>query len=322
MTSVGDGEPSAPFDAPAVRLAGVTARRGDRTIWSDGTFDIATGAVVGVIGPNGSGKSTLLALLLGLLEPAAGTIEVLGRSPHRGDRRIGYVPQDDDARAMEAVRCRELVAFGLDGGRWGWRRRSGGERAAVAAALESVGATTYADRRLSQVSGGQRQRVAIAQAVVGDPELLLLDEPLASLDPLARRELLQTLMRSAADGDLTIVLSSHLIVDLERVCDHLVLVATGRTQLAGAIDDLLAEHRLLTGPRPSGAIAGVAAVIDETTSGRQSSSIVRVDGPIHDPRWAEEPLALEELVLAYLSQARGVANHQPRRPLDVVGAAS
>lgn len=178
------------------------------------------------------------------------------------------------------------------------------------------------DQKVGTLSGGQRAQVALAIALGKRPELLLLDEPLASLDPLARRELLQTLMRSAADGDLTIVLSSHLIVDLERVCDHLVLVATGRTQLAGAIDDLLAEHRLLTGPRPSGAIAGVAAVIDETTSGRQSSSIVRVDGPIHDPRWAEEPLALEELVLAYLSQARGVANHQPRRPLDVVGAAS
>lgn len=243
MTSVGDGEPSAPFDAPAVRLAGVTARRGDRTIWSDGTFDIATGAVVGVIGPNGSGKSTLLALLLGLLEPAAGTIEVLGRSPHRGDRRIGYVPQDDDARAMEAVRCRELVAFGLDGGRWGWRRRSGGERAAVAAALESVGATTYADRRLTQVSGGQRQRVAIAQAVVGDPELLLLDEPLAGLDVRNQHEVATLLGRVSAERSMTTLVVTHDINPLLGVLTGAVYLLDGHPHYA-PIGDVVDEHLL------------------------------------------------------------------------------
>lgn len=229
--------------APAVSLRGVTARRGDRTIWAEGSFDIATGAVVGIIGPNGSGKSTLLELLLGLVEPAAGTIEVLGRTPHRGDGRIGYVPQDDDARAMEAVRCRELVAFGLDGGSWGWRRRSADERAAVDAALDAVGATAYADRRLTQVSGGQRQRVAIAQAVVGDPELLLLDEPLAGLDVRNQHEVATLLGRVSADRSMTTLVVTHDINPLLGVLTGAVYLLDGHPHYA-PIGDVVDEHLL------------------------------------------------------------------------------
>jgi zinc/manganese transport system ATP-binding protein len=198
-----DGRP------PALVLDGVSVARGGRTVWSHGTFTVRPGAVVGVIGPNGAGKTTLFQLALGLLAPSSGRIEVLGAPPRRGNRRIGYVPQNYTAALGEAIRCRDLVTLGLTGGRFGLRPTSAAERAQVDDALRRVGALDFAERRMSELSGGQQQRVAIAQAIVDDAELLLLDEPLANLDLRNQQEIVRLLGDLHRDRDVTIMVVAH-----------------------------------------------------------------------------------------------------------------
>jgi zinc/manganese transport system ATP-binding protein len=193
----------------ALLLDDVSVVRGGRTVWSDGTLRVAGGAVVGIIGPNGAGKTTMLQVALGLLPVAAGRVEVLGAPPRRGNRRIGYVPQNYTSALGDAVRCRDLVTLGLTGARFGLRRTTAAERARVDAALERVGATAYANRRMSQISGGQQQRVAIAQAIVDDADLLLLDEPLANLDLRNQQEIVRLLGDLHRDRDVTIMIVAH-----------------------------------------------------------------------------------------------------------------
>ena len=228
---------------PAVRLADVAAERGGTTIWAEGSFDIAPGSVVGVIGPNGSGKSTLLQLLLGLLEPASGSIEVLGRAPRRGDPRIGYVPQGDDARATDSIRCRDLVALGLDGTGFGFVHRGAASRRSIDHALAAVGASEYAGRRLSEVSGGQGRRVAIAQAIVGDPDLLLLDEPLAGLDVRNQHDLARLLASISSQRSMTTMVVTHDINPLLDVLTGAVYRLDGHPHYA-PIGDVVDEHLL------------------------------------------------------------------------------
>jgi zinc/manganese transport system ATP-binding protein len=193
----------------ALELKGVRVVRGGRTGWSHGDLTVRAGAVVGVIGPNGAGKTTLFQVLLGLLPVADGRVHVLGGPPRRGNRRIGYVPQNYTAAVGEAVRARDLVRLGLTGGRFGLRRTSPAERARVDAALARVGAADYADRRMSELSGGQQQRVAIAQAIVDDAELLLLDEPLANLDLRNQQEIVRLLGDLRRERDVTIMVVAH-----------------------------------------------------------------------------------------------------------------
>jgi ABC-2 type transport system ATP-binding protein len=277
------------------------------------TFEIPAGSVVALVGPNGAGKSTLLHLVSGLLRPTSGRVEVFGGDPALDPAllpRIGLVAQDAPLYAgftvRETLRLGERLNPRWDGD--------------VAGRLDDLGIDPR--KRVGALSGGQRAQVALALALGKRPDLLLLDEPLASLDPLARHELLQSLMARAADGDLTIVLSSHLVADLERVCDHLVVVAGGRLRAADDIDALLASHRALTGPPPRGPIAGVAEVLDRTGGDRQVTMTVRTDGPILDPAWEVEPLGLEDLVLAYLKAGDGRGDDGRVRHLDVAGAAS
>lgn len=193
----------------AIVLRDATVVRGRRKIWSDGTLAVPTGSLVGVIGPNGSGKTTLLQVVLGLLPLAAGSVEVLGGHPSRGDRRIGYVPQNYTAAIGDAVRCVDLVTLGLAGARYGLGRLHAGERDRVAAALADVGATDFAGRRMSELSGGQQQRVAVASALVSDPQLLLLDEPLANLDVRNSAEIVTLLGRLRRDRGVTVVVVAH-----------------------------------------------------------------------------------------------------------------
>jgi zinc/manganese transport system ATP-binding protein len=194
---------------PALRLEDVEVVRGGRTVWSEGTLTVPAGAVVGVIGPNGAGKTTLFQVALGLLPVAHGRVEVLGAPPRRGNRRIGYVPQNYTSALGEAVRARDLVTLGLTGHRFGLRRASAGERARVQSALERVGAAGFAGRRMSELSGGQQQRVAIAQAIVDDAELLLLDEPLANLDLRNQQEVVALLADLHAERDVTVMVVAH-----------------------------------------------------------------------------------------------------------------
>jgi zinc/manganese transport system ATP-binding protein len=195
--------------ADALVLDGVRAVRGGRTIWSDGTLRVPAGAIVGVIGPNGAGKTTLFQLVLGLLPVAEGRIEVLGGTPRRGDRRIGYVPQHYRSALSDSVRARDLVTLGLTGTRFGIRGISAADRARVDEALARVGASDYADQRMSRLSGGQQQRVAIAQAIVDDAELLLLDEPLANLDLRHQHEVVELLGALREERPVTIMVVAH-----------------------------------------------------------------------------------------------------------------
>jgi ABC-2 type transport system ATP-binding protein len=298
----------------AVRTADLGKRYGRHDALAGCTLDIPAGAVVALVGPNGAGKSTLLHLVSGLLRPSSGTVEVFDRDPATDAdllARIGLVAQDAPLYAGFSVRDTLRMGAALNP-RWD----------GAGATERLVGLGIDLGQKVGSLSGGQRAQVALALALGKRPELLLLDEPLASLDPLARRELMQTLMETVADGDLTVILSSHLIVDLERVCDHLVLVANGRLRLADDIEALLARHRVLVGGRPTGPIAGVAEIVDQVTTGGHATMTVRLDGPILDPQWEVEPIGLEELVLAYLSQAHAPAPAPSLRPLDSAGAAS
>src|SRR5262249_4520984 len=169
-------------------------------------------------------------------------------------------------------------------------------------------------QRAGTLSGGQRAQVALTLALAKRPRLLVLDEPLASLDPLARREVLQALMEGGADGRPTVRLSSHLVSDPEGVCDYLVVLSAAETQVAGGIEELLASHRVLTGPRRDVAAGagGVAAVVQQADTERQSTLLVRTDGPILDPAWSVAEVGLEELVLGYLGQPQATALPLPR----------
>ncbi|MCW2696191.1 MAG: transporter [Modestobacter sp.] len=242
ITSV-DRTTARPRTDDALVLDGVRAVRGGRTIWSDGSLRVPTGAIVGVIGPNGAGKTTLFQLVLGLLPAAEGRIEVLGGSPRRGDRRIGYVPQNYRSAVSDAVRARDLVTLGLAGTRFGVRRISAADRARVDEALARVGATGYAEQRMSRLSGGQQQRVAIAQAIVDDAELLLLDEPLANLDLRHQHEVVELLGALREERPVTIMVVAHDLNPLLPVLTDAVYLLDGHPH-HDRIDEVVQEDLL------------------------------------------------------------------------------
>jgi ABC-2 type transport system ATP-binding protein len=294
----------------ALAATGLGKQYGRRWALADCTLSIPPGRVAGLVGPNGAGKTTLLRLAVGLLRPTAGTIEVLGRPP--GDdagrlSRVGFVAQDTPVYPALSV-ADHLRLGGWLNPRWDdelARRR-----------VSQAGLDPR--QRAGKLSGGQRAQLALTLAIAKRPELLILDEPVAGLDPLARREFLQLLMSIVAEGELSVVLSSHLVGDLERVCDYLVVLAGSRVQVAGDVDELLAAHRRLTGPRRDPqALPACQEVIDESHTDVQSTMVVRADGPIRDPAWTVEELSLEDLVLAYMSRARGQGDAD-RRKLSVL----
>jgi len=223
---------------------GVSAARGTNVVWSEGTFSIPAGAIVGVIGPNGSGKTTLLEMILGLVPVAAGRLTVLGEAPHRGNPRIGYVPQNYTAEVGEAIRSRDLVTLGRTGTRWGLGRHDSGDRAHVDQALAAVSAEDCAGRRVSQLSGGQQQRVAIAQALVGNTDLLLLDEPLANLDVRNQHEIVRLLGDLVARHGVTILVVVHDLNPLLAVLSGAIYLLDGHAHY-GRIGDVV-DSELLT----------------------------------------------------------------------------
>ncbi|HEV3069369.1 MAG TPA: ABC transporter ATP-binding protein [Streptosporangiaceae bacterium] len=272
---------------------------------TDCTLSIPAGRVAGLVGPNGAGKTTLLHLATGLLEPTSGTIEVLGGRPASGPAqlaRVGFVAQDTPTYATLSV---------ADHLRMGERMNPRWDAALARDRIGRLGLDPA--KKAGKLSGGQRAQLALTLAVAKRPELLLLDEPVASLDPLARREFLQSLMEFTADQQVSVVLSSHLVADLERVCDYLVVLVASRVRLAGEVDQLLAAHHLLTGPRRDpAALPGDWEVISASHTSRQSTLLVRTGGPIHDPAWTVSQVSLEDLVLAYMSQAAGAeSGHKP-----------
>jgi zinc/manganese transport system ATP-binding protein len=229
--------------AVAISARDVSIELGGRAIWSEGTFDLPAGGVYAIIGPNGSGKTTMLRALLGLLPVAAGELSVLGSTPSRGDGRIGYVPQHYADTIGHAVRCRDLVRLSASGTRWGLGTRHE-ESAAVDDALAAVGATAFADRRMSQLSGGQQQRAAIGQAIVSAPQLLLLDEPLANLDLRNQQEIVELLDDLRAERGVTILVVTHDLNPLLPILTGAVYLLDGHAHY-GAIGDVV-ESELLT----------------------------------------------------------------------------
>src|SRR3984957_15239339 len=269
-----------------------------RRTWAlrDCTLAIPEGHVAGLVGPNGAGKTTLLRLAIGMLTPTRGTITVLGQRPAADPAqlaRVGFVAQDT------AVYARLTVADHLRLGAWlnpGWDGDLAQQRIGQLA-LDPK-------QRAGALSGGQRAQLALTLAMAKRPELLILDEPVASLDPLARREFLRGLMEAVAEHEVSVVLSSHLVADLERVCDYMIVLVASQVRVAGEVSDLLASHHRLSGPRRDpGSLPADQEVIAESHTDKQSTLLVRADGPVLDPAWAVKPVSLEDLVLAYMSRA-------------------
>jgi ABC-2 type transport system ATP-binding protein len=269
-----------------------------RRLWAlaDCTLSIPGGHVVGLVGPNGAGKSTLLNLAVGLLAPTAGTIEVLGSPPAAGPAelaRVGYLAQDAPVYAGLSV---------ADHLRFGARLNPGWDAELARGRVKRLDLDPH--QRAGTLSGGQRAQLALTLAIAKRPELLILDEPVASLDPLARREFLADLMEATAEQELSVVLSSHLVADLERVCDYLIVLVGSRVRVAGPVDELLAAHHLLAGPRRDPAtLPDELTVISASHTDVQTTLLVRAGGPVLDPAWTISEVGLEDLVLAYMSQA-------------------
>ncbi|MGO9458139.1 MAG: ABC transporter ATP-binding protein [Acidimicrobiales bacterium] len=264
---------------------------------TDCTLAIPAGHVVGVVGPNGAGKSTLLNLAAGLLAPTTGSVSVLGSLPAADAEqlgRLGFVAQDTPLYG--SLRVADHLSLGAHTNpRW--------DSAAAGRRLADVGLDP--GQRAGKLSGGQRAQLALTMAIAKRPEVLLLDEPVASLDPLARREFLSVLMETVTEQGTSVVLSSHLVSDIERVCDFLVVLVSSKVQLIGEVDDLLTSHHRLVGPRlDPGDLLANQFVVEAGHARRQSTLLVRSDGPVLDPRWTIEQVGLEDLVLAYMGHGR------------------
>jgi ABC-2 type transport system ATP-binding protein len=282
-------------------------RYGRRWALSDCTLRIPAGRVAGLVGPNGAGKTTMLHLAVGLLKPTSGTIAVLGEAVAATPAqlsRVGFLAQDTPIYPQLSVGDHLSLGAHLNPS---WDSRLARTR------IEQLALDPT--QRAGQLSGGQRAQLALTLAVAKRPDVLLLDEPVASLDPLARREFLGSLMEITAEHEVSVILSSHLLADLERVCDYLVLLAASRVQFADDVEGLLATHRRLTGPRKDPTtLPQSQQVIHASHTDRQSTLLVRTDEAIYDPAWTVEQVGLEDLVLAYMGQAAADAGEGGQAP--------
>jgi zinc/manganese transport system ATP-binding protein len=234
--------PSREANSTALTFDDVSVVRGGQLIWSQSTFEVPPGGVVAVIGSNGSGKTTLLQVILGLVPVASGRVRVFGRRPGDNNDAIGYVPQSYTSASDEAIRVIDAVKLGLNGAKWAFTRGVAGQRRRVEEALQAVHATEFAGKRLSQLSGGQRQRVAIAAALVAHPKLLILDEPLASLDLRTQCEIVNLLRRLHDDLGVTILVVTHDLNPLMSFLHSAIYLLDGRAHydaIASVVDELL-----------------------------------------------------------------------------------
>jgi ABC-2 type transport system ATP-binding protein len=258
------------------------------------TLEIEAGHVTGLVGPNGAGKSTLLNIASGMLEPTTGTIEVCGGVPGSGPEqlaKVGYVAQNTPVYAGLSVEDHLLLGAKLNPN---WDDKLAQRR------VERIGLDPK--QHAGKLSGGQRAQLALTIGIAKRPKLLLLDEPVASLDPLARREFLQDLMEAVAEHELSVVLSSHLVNDLERVCDQMIVLVASQVRIHGDVEHLLATHHRLTGPRRDvDTLPADQHVISAKHTDRQTTVLVRTEAPILDPAWTVGHLSLEDLVLEYMS---------------------
>ncbi|NBE79865.1 ABC transporter ATP-binding protein [Micromonospora rubida] len=287
---------------PVLQADGLTKRYGRRVALADCTVDVPPGRVVGLVGPNGAGKTTLLQLTVGMLTPTAGRITVLGGRPGDGPgqlAKVGFVAQDAPTYAGLSI---------ADHLRFGARTNPRWDQALADERIAQLGLDPA--QKAGRLSGGQRAQLALTMAAAKRPELLILDEPVASLDPIARREFLRGLMAHAAEHGSSVILSSHLVSDLERVCDYLIVLTASRVRVAGDIEELMGSHYRLTGARRNAAdLPAGAEMIEHSFTERQSTFIVRSVVPIEDTSLTVEQLTLEDVVLAYLS--RSIEAHRP-----------
>ncbi len=284
---------SARIDGPAISARGLGKRYGSLWALRDCTFDVPPGRVTALVGPNGAGKTTLLRLLVGLAAPTTGEAQVLGRPPEQDEdflASIGYLAQD--VPLYRRLSAEDHLGLGAHLNR-NW------DAAAARDRLRRL--EIPLDRPVAKLSGGQRAQVGLGLVLAKRPQVLLLDEPVAALDPLARREFLAALAEAVAEDGLSVILSSHLLHDLERVCDHLILLTESRTQLCADIDDVLSSHSMLVGPRRATAsVEGSVHVIKSTETSSQTRLVARLDGPVLDPAWEVEEVGLEDVILAYM----------------------
>ncbi|MFF4193366.1 ABC transporter ATP-binding protein [Nonomuraea sp. NPDC001831] len=264
--------------SPALEATGLGVRHRRTWVLRDLSLAVPAGRVAALVGPNGAGKTTLMHAAVGLLRPAAGSVRVTGDA--------AFVAQDKPL--YESFTVAEMLAFGR-------RMNTRWDDAAAADRLTRLGVPL--GRKVSALSGGQQAQVAVTLALASRPDLLVLDEPLANLDPLARHDVMRSIMAEAADRALTVLLSSHVVSDLEDTCDWLILLNGGRVQVSGDIEELLEEHLVLTGPQEA-STAGTR-VVAESRTGRQARLLVR-GGPPLDPRWQARRPGLDELVMGYL----------------------
>jgi ABC-2 type transport system ATP-binding protein len=284
---------------PALRTDRLGRRYG--RVWGlrDCTLEVPAGAVAALVGPNGAGKTTLLEMIIGLLEPTEGQVSVFGEASRAGTAealaRVGYVAQDHPLYRDFTVADMFHLGRAMNP-RW--------DQELAAARVDALDIPLK--RKIRRLSGGQQAQVSLTMALAKRPPLLVLDEPVSSLDPIARLEFMRDVMAAAADNALTFLISSHVVSELERFCDWLIVLAGGHVQLAGSADDLLAEHRLLTVPRATPDAELPGRVIHRTDSDRHSTVLVRTD-PVRlavqgRPGWQDGPVSFEQLVMAYLQR--------------------
>jgi ABC-2 type transport system ATP-binding protein len=281
--------------AAVIQTRGLVKQFRRVTALSDCDVTVPEGRICALIGPNGAGKTTLLRLLSGLARPTAGEMRVLDGPPRQDPvflSEVGYLAQE--IPLYRRFTAEEHISIGAHlNRRW--------DPTSVRDRLTSLHIPL--DRAAGSLSGGQRAQLALSLTLAKKPRLVLLDEPVAALDPLARRHFLATMADAVAADGITVVLSSHLLADLERVVDYLILLSASQVQLCGDIDTLLAEHRVLVGPRKDpAAIAKTHTIVQAVHTARQTTLLVRGNAPVIDPAWESSEAGLEEMVLAYMGQ--------------------
>jgi ABC-2 type transport system ATP-binding protein len=289
-----------------IETTGLGKRYGKAWALRDCTLALPEGALAALVGPNGAGKSTLMNMTVGLTVPTVGTATVLG-----GQATGSPTALDDIAfMAQDAPLYKNLSVADMLHLTRNLNRRF--DTAAARARLDGLGIPL--GKRTSKLSGGQQAQVALTVALARRPRLLILDEPLSALDPLARQDFMATVLTAMTDDGVSVLLSSHALAELERVADYLIVLGGGELRIAGAVDDLLAEHRVLTGPA-AGAdrLAGQLSTVQVKRAGAQAHLLVRngePDRPV-PPGWESHPVGLEELVLAYLRPVGGTTLSTP-----------
>jgi ABC-2 type transport system ATP-binding protein len=289
-----------------IETSGLGKRYGNSWALQDCTLTVPGGHLAALVGPNGAGKSTLMNLAVGLTVPTSGSVTVLGGQPAGSPAAlngVAFVAQD--APVYKNLSTADMVHLTAN-------LNQDFDAAFANARLADLGIPPK--RKAGKLSGGQQAQLALTLALARRPRLLILDEPLAALDPVARQDFLAAVMTAMADDGVSVLLSSHQVAELERVADYLIVLARARLQVAGEVDELLARHRLLTGPTAEAdAEASRLSVVQARRGGAQTHLLVRTDeaGQQASPGWESHTVSLEEMVMAYLRAPGGRAQGEP-----------